>query len=249
MLKTERKGRVAVIKLDRGVINPIDGDLVDRLSDALSEAREDPDVGGIVLASASEKFFSIGFDLPALYDQDRQAIVAFYDRFTHLCLDLYTWPGPTAAAVTAHAIAGGCILALCCDYRFVAEGRTLTGLNEIALGVPVPHLPQLILERLAGARACRQLLDSGELIDAFRQTELGIADRVLPKDQVLAFASREIAELAALPADAYTATKSQRVERVAALVRAQQDGRTATFVHCWFSPEGRKRLGAAREKF
>jgi len=237
------------VKLDRGVINPIDGELVDRLSDALGEAREDPDVGGLVLASASEKFFSIGFDLPALYDRDRQAIVAFYDRFTHLCLDLYTWPGPTATAITGHAIAGGCILALCCDYRYVAEGRTLTGLNEIALGVPVPHLPQLILQRLVGDRACRRLLDSAELIDAAKQLELGIADRTLPGEKVLPFATAEIAELAELPADAFAATKTQRVERLAARVRAQQDAKTAEFARCWFSPEARELLGAAREKF
>lgn len=238
-----------MVLLDRGVTNPIDGALVDLLREVLAETREHPDVGGLVLASASEKFFSIGFDLPALYDLGPDEVTDFYDRFTSACLDLYTWPGPTAAAVNGHAIAGGCILALCCDYRFVAEGRTLTGLNEIALGVPVPHLPQLILQGLVGDRASRRLLDSGEFVDAYEQSRLGIADRLLARDRLLAFAAREVAELAALPADAYAATKSQRVERIASLVDAEREARAAEFVRCWFSPAARELLGAARDKF
>jgi enoyl-CoA hydratase/carnithine racemase len=237
------------LRLDRGVTNPIDGALADQLREVLAEARDHPEVGGLVLASGSDKLFSLGFDLPALYDLGPDEITDFYDRFTSACLDLYTWPGPTAAAVAGHAIAGGCILALCCDYRFVAEGRTLTGLNEIALGVPVPHLPQLILGELVGDRACRQLLDSGEFVDAYKQHQLGIADRLLPRDKVVAVATREIDELAALPAAAYAATKAQRVEAITGRVILQRDERTAEFVRCWFSPEARELLGAAREKF
>lgn len=248
-LRVERQGRVAVLLLDRGAANPIDGGLVDRLAAALGEASEDPAIGGVVLASRSAKLFSLGFDLPALYDLGPDEIADFYDRFTHACLDLFTWPGPTAAAVTGHAIAGGCILALCCDIRFVAAGRTLAGLNEIPLGVPVPHLPHLILRELVGTRVCRQLIDTGELIDAERQLELGLADQVLPRDAVATAAVGEIDLLAGMPDAAFAATKSQRVEWIAARVRAQQMERTAKFVRCWFSPEARERLGAARDKF
>lgn len=77
-------------------------------------------------------------------------------------LALYTLPKPVVAAITGHAIAGGCILALCCDYRFISEGRKLMGLNEVKLGVPVPYLADRVLHALVGTRYAREIIESGE---------------------------------------------------------------------------------------
>ena len=108
------------------------------------------------------------------------------ELFNQVCMELYTMPKPTVAAVTGHAIAGGCILALCCDYRFAAEGRKLMGLNEIRLGVPVPYLADCVLRQIVGARNAREIMETGEFYLPEQSLQIGMIDRVLPLEKVVA---------------------------------------------------------------
>jgi enoyl-CoA hydratase/carnithine racemase len=133
-IKIEEHDRVTLVKLNRGVINAINHQVIQEVGEALRVAKVDVGVCGLVLTSANAKFFSIGFDLPEIYPFSRQKFSAFFHQYNLLCLDLYTFPKPVISAVTGHATAGGCILALCTDYRFMAEGRALMGVNESKLG-------------------------------------------------------------------------------------------------------------------
>ena len=133
MIGVEYHDQVAIVRLDRPATNAINLQLVDELAEALEGVKRDADVRSLVLTSSNDKFFSIGFDIPQLFDLTREDFRSFYQAFNRMCLDLYTLPKPTVAAITGHAIAGGCILTLCCDYRFIAQGRKLMGLNEIML--------------------------------------------------------------------------------------------------------------------
>ena len=99
---------------------------------------------------------------------------------------LFTFPKPTAAAISGHAIAGGCILTLCCDYRYIAEGRKLMGLNEIKLGVPVPYVADCILRSLVGFRHAREIMESGDFYQPETSFQKGLVDAVLPLENVLA---------------------------------------------------------------
>ncbi|UCD05621.1 MAG: enoyl-CoA hydratase/isomerase family protein, partial [candidate division WOR-3 bacterium] len=110
---------IAVVRLSRGTTNAINLELIHDLSDNLKVTRDDADISGLVLTSANEKFFSIGFDIPGLINLEEGDFREFYKAFNRLCLDMYTFPKPIVAAITGHAVAGGCILTICCDYRFI----------------------------------------------------------------------------------------------------------------------------------
>ena len=140
MIHVEYNDGVAIVRLNRPVTNALNLQLVEELAGTLKQVTCKSDVRSLVLGSSNDKFFSIGFDIPQLFERTREDFTFFYHTFNQMCLDLYTLSKPTIAAITGHAIAGGCILALCCDYRFIADGRKLMGLNEIKLGVPVPYL-------------------------------------------------------------------------------------------------------------
>ena len=131
---------VRILKLNRGVTNAINAELLKELEDSLREISNDPEICALVLTSANNKFFSAGFDIPELYPQEPSGFKDFFRSFNRICLDLYTLPCPTVAALTGHTVAGGFILASCCDYRFMAQGKKLCGLNEIQIGVPVPYI-------------------------------------------------------------------------------------------------------------
>jgi len=249
MIRIEHHGEVAIVKLDRGVTNTIDLQLVEELSETLQGVTHDPGVHSLVLGSSNERFFSIGFDIPQLFGLARQDFKFFYQTFNRVCMDLYTLPKPTIAAITGHAIAGGCILALCCDYRFIAQGRKLMGLNEIRLGVPVPYLADCVLRHIVGVRYARDIMDIGEFYQPEESLQMGIVDQVLPLEQVLPKSVEKARLLGGSPQEAFAMIKRNRVERVEAQVLTRLEEKERFFVDRWYSDEARERLREAMEKF
>jgi enoyl-CoA hydratase/carnithine racemase len=248
MISVERQGRVAILKLSRDVTNALNLELVTKLAETLQEMKLDSEVRGIVITSANDKIFSLGFDIRWLYEADQEQVARFYRCFNQTCLDLFTIPKPTIAAITGHAIAGGSILALCCDYRHIAEGRKLMGLNEIKLGVPVPYLPDCIARQILGVNKARDVLETGDLHPAEDLLRIGMVDQVLPLQSVLPKSVEKADQLGSV-LRAFALIKQNRVEAIEAQVREHGEEKTQAFIECWFSPDTRERLREAITKF
>jgi enoyl-CoA hydratase/carnithine racemase len=247
LLESERD--IAIVRLNRGVTNALNLELVTELAQAVRTVRLDPALRGLVLASSNDKFLSIGFDIPNLLTLSRQDFTVFYRAFSQMCIDLYTLAKPTVAAITGHAIAGGCILVLCCDYRFIAEGRKLMGLNEIKLGVPVPHVADCVLRALVGYRNARDVMGTGDFYQPEEALRLGLVDQVIPPEEVLPRCIDKLGALGAMPGEAVSLIKRNRVEPVEAEIRAGLEDRERSFIQCWYSEEARARLKEAAAKF
>jgi enoyl-CoA hydratase/carnithine racemase len=249
MIQTEIDAGIATAKLSRGVTNALDLELLNALSDALRRLHPDSDVHALVLTSANDKFFSIGFDIPHLLKLAQEDFRVFYRTFNRACMDLYAFPKPTVAAVTGHAIAGGCILALCCDYRLIAQGRKLMGLNEIKLGVPVPYPADCILRQLVGIRNARDIMDSGEFYQPGQLERIGLVDHVLSVERVLPAAIEMATTLGGQPQTAFAMIKRNRVETVEEQVFARLEEKEQWFIERWYAPETQERLREASERF
>ena len=116
-------------------------DSIERLVDRFeaSEARAAVLVG-------YERYFSAGLALPLLVELERPAMQQFIERFGAVMLRVFRCPRPIVAAINGHAIAGGCVLALQCDWRVMVDApEARIGLNETQLGV---GLPSSVLEPL-----------------------------------------------------------------------------------------------------
>jgi enoyl-CoA hydratase/carnithine racemase len=248
-MHVELEEGTAIVTLDRGVTNPINLELLNELAQTLDIVRLRSDVRSLALKSANDKFFSIGFDIPQLFDLQKADFLRFYRAFNQVCLDVYTLPKPTAAAITGHAIAGGCILTLCCDYRFIAEGRTLMGLNEIKLGVPVPYPADYILRYLIGLQHARDVMDSGEFHQPEKLFRMGMVDQVLPLEEVLLKSVEKVRSLGSLPTAAFAEIKRNRTETVEAQILARLEEKESIFVEAWYSDAARVRLKEAIERF
>lgn len=249
MILIEHYEKVSVVKLNRDVTNALNSTMIDKLSKSLQKLKDDPNIHGIVITSSNEKFFAIGFDIPELFELTREDFRQFYHSFNQLCLALYTFPKPTIAAIPGHATAGGCILALCCDYRFIAEGRKLMGLNEIKLGVPVPYPAECILQQLIGTRIARNIMNSGEFFEPEKLIQIGMVDKVLPQDQLLTQAIEEARELGSFSHQAFSMIKQNRVEMIEAQILKNLAEKERYFVDCWYADETRDRLKEAMKKF
>jgi enoyl-CoA hydratase/carnithine racemase len=249
MIAVDHQDTVAIVKLSRSVTNALNMELVNELSDVLERVQHDSNVSALVLANSSDKFFSIGFDIPQLYGLPRPSFETFFSEFNRACLSLYTLPKPTIAAITGHAVAGGCILALCCDYRFIAEGKKLMGLNEIKLGVPVPYLIDCVLRYTVGTRYAREIMDTGEYYGPADSLRMGMVDVVLPLGEAMAKAVEKARLLGSWPRQAFALIKQNRVEEIEQQVLARREEKERSFVDCWYSAEARQRLKEAMEKF
>jgi enoyl-CoA hydratase/carnithine racemase len=249
LITVEYQDTVALVKLSRGVTNVLDLELVNELDALLEKMEHDPGTSALVLGGKSEKFMSIGFDIPHLFDLPRRDFETFFGEFNRVCLKLYTLPKPTVVAITGHAVAGGCILALCCDYRFIAEGKKLMGLNEIKLGVPVPYLADCVLQSVVGTRYARDMMDTGEFYAPADALRMGLVDEALPAEAVLPRAVEKARLLGAWPPQAFALIKRNRVEQIEQRVLAQREEKERLFVNCWYSAQVRQRLRAAMDKF
>ncbi len=242
----EERGQVAVLRLTNGVTNAISPDLVNECAEGLKQIQKERKA--LVLAGGS-KFFSMGFDLPTLLKVEREAMFAFWKAFNDFTFDLFTSPVPTVCAMEGHTIAGGTILALCCDFRLAADLPKKIGLNEIKLGVPVPYLPDLILRHLVGDRMATEILYYGEFMTMTEAKDIQLVDRLVAPEQLEEEAMKEAARLAELPASAFRAMKRNRIEGIRFRYEKHNEEKSREFLDCWFSDSTRERLRKAARNF
>ncbi len=248
-VRLSKEGSMAVVSLDKGVTNPLGSTLVAELAGVIGRVRDDTEALAMVLTSESDRFFSIGLDLPELIEMDRERFMGFIQMYDRTCLDLYGLPKPTVVAIKGHATAGGAILALCGDHRIISSGRKVMGLNEVKLGVTIPFPADRILRDLVGGRTASRVMEMGEFYGPEELLGLGMVDEVVPPDEVMRTAMELATSLASSSAEAYAAIKRNRTTPVLAEIEAGLVERQAEFVDMWYSPHAREQLELAKEKF
>ena len=249
MIKVEHENKIIIAKLDRAITNALDLELINKLSSIIEQIKKDPDIRGLILTSANDKFFSIGFDIPALYDLARKDFRVFYQTFNRLCIDLFSLPVPTMAAITGHAVAGGCIIALCCDYRYIASGKTKMGLNEVKLGVPIPYPVDRMLYHIVGHQTAREISDTGDFYEPDTLLAMGLVDKVISSKELMDAAITKVAALGDNPRDAFAMIKNNRVEPILAQIGSKLKEKEDAFLRAWYNEKTRQRLKKAMEKF
>ena len=240
-------GPIHTLHLARPPVNALDPALCGELAAAIDAAVADG-AHGLVL-SGGPKVFSAGLDVPRLValGGDRAALTAAWEAFFHAARALTRAPVPVAAAVAGHAPAGGCVLALCCDYRVMAEGPYRIGLNETQVGLVAPEGIQALLRRVVGAHRAERLLVAGELVDAERALALGLVDELAPIDGVAVRAHAWLQELLALPRQPMLDTRAlARTDLVAAL--EPERIRLEHFIAGWYSDDTQAALRALLAK-
>src|ERR1700723_3578885 len=113
-------------------------------------------VEGPVVITGAGRAFSAGVDLRALADGGTDYAGRFLAALSEALLAIYDHPAPVVAAINGHAIAGGCVLAMCADVRLMSGGTI--GLTELAVGVPFPVAALEICRYSMGISAPRPAL-------------------------------------------------------------------------------------------
>jgi enoyl-CoA hydratase/carnithine racemase len=177
-------GPVSTLRLQNPPLNLVTLDLTRQLDDALAEIEDDPDVRAVVVTGTGDRAFCAGSDVKefeSLQGRVGEGKLLFekavYMRLARL-------PVPTIAAIQADALGGGLELALCCDLR-VADERAKLGLPEVRLGVMPGSGGTQLLPRVVGLAKAKELILTGEIVDAAEAERIALVNRVAPAGTAL----------------------------------------------------------------
>lgn len=166
-----------------------------------------------------------------------------------MCLHLFSIPIPSVCALSGHAVAGGNILALTCDYRHTASENKKIGLNEVKLGVPVPYLADMMLRHVIGDRYASQMIFSGEFMTFADAKTIGLIDVIGSAEELEDFTIERLSQMASYPSDAFAAAKANKVEEIKSKYEKHFRSKNDEFLDCWFSDPVQKNLLEASMKF
>jgi len=185
---------VGTIRLDRPKMNAIDSQVQRELFEVAAEATERDDVRAVVL-TGGERVFAAGNDVKEMVDWSYADIVDRVDTVQGAVNAVARIPKPVVAAVNGYALGGGCELAMAADVRFAAE-TAVFGQPEVLLGIVPGAGGTQRLARLVGPSRAKELMFTGRMVKADEALAIGLVDRVLPADQVIAEATAWAAQFA-----------------------------------------------------
>jgi methylglutaconyl-CoA hydratase len=178
MIKFEIKEEVGILTLNRPEKrNALHPELVKQMKAKLTEIRDD-DAVKILIITGEGSAFCAGADLEYLNQLKGFSSVQNENdsrELAELFLMIYNFPRPVIAAINGAAIAGGCGLASVCDIIVADEANAKFGYSEVKIGF-IPAIVSIFLIRRIGEGMAKQLLLSGEIIDAKRSFEMGFVN-------------------------------------------------------------------------
>jgi enoyl-CoA hydratase len=196
---------------------------------------------GPILLTGSAGAFSAGLDLREVASHDAAGMERFLRLMDDVSARLYNHPAPTVAFVNGHAIAGGAVLACCCDWRIAGvDPRVKIGVNEVAIGACFPpKILRILMERLP-AFAREQVLLGAALHPPERALALGLVDELSSTGEETALERLRL--LSAHPRATYAATKRAMRADVTQVTPAEERSFCEQSVPLWASEEMKQRV-------
>ncbi len=218
-LTYQLENKVAIIQMDDGKANALSRPMIDGLIALL--ARAESEASAVVLAGRAERFCA-GFDLRVMMSGPAAA-TELLKAGSELLLKLYGATIPLVIACTGHALAGGALVVLTGDYRIGTAGAYKIGLNEVAIGMPVPVLAmELARDRLVPTELVHATLHA-KIYSPEEAAAAGYLDLVAQPDQTLSRARLEAERLGAHSRSAFRATKTRLRGKTIEYIRATMD--------------------------
>lgn len=205
MFESAHDGGLAIVTLRRGKANALDVDFCKALKKEFRRLAKS-DAKAVILTSEGN-IFSAGVDLPRAAEGGRKYLHALVLALDEMYEEIFLFPKPLVAAINGHAIAGGCVLACCADYRVLAQGAGRMGVTELLVGVPFPPFAFEVLRATTSPQHFPKFTASGETFDTEGAIENGFADEAVSADRLLPRAIEKAEQLAAIRADAFAVNK------------------------------------------
>lgn len=184
-VKLQLEEPLAIVTIDRPQsMNALNSQVYQEIIATLGKVKDMDQVKVVILTGAGDKAFAAGADIAQMVNED-----AIFGRYlSGLCHDsadlLENMRQVTIAAVNGFALGGGCELTLACDIRIAAENARF-GLPEVTLGIIPGGGGTQRLSRLIGAGRAKELIFTGDQVDAQEAYRLGLANHVVPQAELM----------------------------------------------------------------
>lgn len=185
-VRFEAADAIATVTIDRPkALNALNTETLHELNACFREIRERKDIRVVILTGGGEKSFVAGADIAEMYRSDAAAGRALAKLGDETFRILEEMPQATIAAVNGYALGGGCELAMACDIRIASE-KAKFGQPETGLGVIPGFGGTQRLARLIGRGRAKELIFTCDRIDAQEAYRIGLANKVVPKEELMA---------------------------------------------------------------
>jgi enoyl-CoA hydratase len=205
LVSYQNEERISVITMDDGKVNSLSPNMIDAIDNALDKAIEDKSV---VILTGRERLFSAGFDLN-IFHQGKEASTNMMSKGANLALRIIEFPYPVIIASNGHALAMAALVLLSSDYRIGEEGNFKIGLNEVTLGMVMPHFGIEMARYNLSHQFFRRSLIQAEIYSPKTALEAGYLDETASKGQLLIRAKEKALELLKLDMNAFKETKNK----------------------------------------
>lgn len=190
------------IRMAHPAKNALSTELMGWLDGELDRARSEP-----ILLTGTGDAFCAGLNLKEVASLDAAGTERFVRHIDRLAARIFDHPAPVVAAINGHAIAGGAVLAACCDWRVAtSDPKTRIGVNEVALGVCFPPAIVRIMAHRIPVQHQSGVLLGAALYGSAAALAVGLVDEIT--DDVEAVATQRLTAFAAHPRDAFTHAKA-----------------------------------------
>jgi enoyl-CoA hydratase/carnithine racemase len=185
---------VAVVRLQNGKVNALSSEVLRQLMAAAEDLTANPP--GAVIVTGGDRIFAAGADITEFAGPEEARVIG--RLFLEALNAVAAIPRMVIASVTGVALGGGCELAMACDLR-IASDTARFGQPEILLGIIPAGGGTQRLTRLVGPAKAKDLVLTGRAIKADEALAIGLADEVVPADELEAHVRAKAAELAKGP--------------------------------------------------
>jgi len=209
----EKEDSIGIVTINRPAsLNALNGEVYTELYELFQEIENDAEVRVVILTGSGEKAFVAGSDIVEMAPLNSLEIEDFIKKIRLASDRVYTLSKPVIAAIQGYALGGGCELAMCCDLRIASE-KARFGQPEINLGIIPGASGTQRLPRLVGLAKAKELIFTGDMIDAEIALNIGLVNKVVPHEKLM----DEVLELA-------NKIKSKRAPIIAQAKKAMNTG-------------------------
>lgn len=246
-IMVSKEDGVAVVTLNRPPMNPLSTAVWRDLGKAADDFKMDPKVKAVIITGNGTKAFAAGADVSEMATLTPVQGYEFCQGSKLAMLNIENLNKPVIAAIAGVAFGGGCELALSCDFR-IAAANAKFAFPEVGLGIIPGGGGTQRLTRLVGATKAKELMFTGDIIDAAAAEKIGLVNKVVPVDTLQDEALQMANKLASKPLVAMQMAKASINSGTNVDIRTGLDLEIQNFVMAFASDDGKEGLTAFVEK-
>jgi enoyl-CoA hydratase len=194
-----------LVAMDDGKANALSFDMLQQVNAGLDQAEQ---AGKVVVICGRAGRFSAGFDLSIMGRMD-ESTIDLLSQGARLSRRLLAFDTPVIIAATGHALAMGALLLLSADYRVGVLGDYKLGLNEVAIGMTLPHFGVELARARLSRRHLNRAVSLAQVYDAAGAAEAGFLDEAVAEGELMARAAEVATQFAGLDMEAHKGTKAR----------------------------------------